>query len=161
MLIREINVTHAVINEHAAIFYELIDLIVDAMRENGVQADRTINQVSRDKLNVIVGHTIFLPPNILSEIRSLSPSYVVFQLEALDEEQGFLSKRPAYREFLRGAKQVWDYSKQNARLMSALRIADVRHIPIGYSPRLELIVDRDEHDIDVLFTEPCPFDANR
>jgi hypothetical protein len=150
-VVNDVNITHVVVNEHGPIFYELIDLTVDALRDSGVKTDQGVNQVSPDKLNLIIGHTVFLPPNIFSEIRSQTPNYIVFQLEALDGEQGFLSRYPAYSEFLRGAKQVWDYSQQNILYLSALGIPAVHYIPIGYSPRLERIIDRRERDIDVLF----------
>jgi hypothetical protein len=100
---------------------------------------------------VIVGHTIFLSPEILVEIRNGARNYIVFQLEALHCEQGLLSSHPAYFEFLRGAKQIWDYSPENARYLVEHGITKVRHIPIGYSPRLDRIVDPGAQDIDVLF----------
>jgi len=151
MPIRNVNIVHAVINEHAPIFYELIELIIDSLRSKGVQVSRTTNQVYPDQLNIIVGHTMFLSPNSFTEIRNVTHDYIVFQLEALNSEQGFSSSHPAYYEFLRGAKQVWEYSPQNTRYLAQLGVTNVRYIPVGYSPRLDRIIDPVEHDIDILF----------
>ena len=120
MPIRNVNIVHAVINEQ--IFYELIELIIDSLRSKGVQVSRTTNQVYPDQLNIIVGHTMFLSPNSFTEIRNVTHDYIVFQLEGLNSEQGFSSSHPAYYEFLRGAKQVWEYSPQNTRYLAQLGV---------------------------------------
>jgi hypothetical protein len=45
MPIKEVNVTHAVINEHAPIFHELIELIIDCLRGGG-DSSQSNNQPS-------------------------------------------------------------------------------------------------------------------
>ena len=151
MPIKNVNISHAVINEHGPIFNELIELIIECLRSGGVQTSYTTNQLVPDRLNVIVGPTIFLSPEVLTKIRSLAHSYIVFQLEALNSEHGFFLNNPSYLEFLRGGKQVWDYSQQNTRYLAQHGVSNARYIPIGYSPRLERIINPSEHDIDVLF----------
>jgi hypothetical protein len=151
MPIKNVNISHRVINAHGAIFHELIDLIIDCLKGGGIQVAHTTNRVIPDLLNVIIGSTIFLPSETLTKIRNLSPSYIVFQLEALNNERGHASKYPAYIDLLRGAKQIWDYSLQNVRYLAQLGLTNVRYIPIGYSRCLERINDVAEHDIDILF----------
>jgi hypothetical protein len=146
-----VNISHSVINEHAPIFYELIELVTDCLQSKGVDVSYTKNQVDARRVNLIVGHTMFLSREIFTQMRSLTDDYIVFQLEALDKEQGFSAAHPAYFDFLRGAKQVWDYSPRNTQYLDGIGIANVRHIPLGYSPRLARIVDAREQDIDVLF----------
>lgn len=149
--IKTVNIVHAVINEHGSMFDELIELVVDCLTGAGIQANRTTNHVVPDQLNIIIGSTVFFPPDSLARIQQLPKGYIVFQLEALDSEHGHASASPAYIELLRGAEQTWDYSPQNAQYLAALGLANVRYIPLGYSHRLDRIKDADEQDIDILF----------
>jgi hypothetical protein len=76
----------------------------------------------------------------------------VFQLEPLDTDHAInQSNRPAYFEFLRDAKQVWDYSPSNVDFLVRLGLDNVRYIPVGYSPCLERIMNSGSRDIDILF----------
>ncbi|MEA2990431.1 MAG: hypothetical protein QOG83_3142 [Alphaproteobacteria bacterium] len=151
MRIEDVNIAHAVINRHAPIFHELIELLSDCLQQIGIRVSHTVNQLYPDRPNVIVGHTMFLAPQIFAGIRQSAPSYIVFQMEALHSEHGFSAKYPHYFEFLRGARQIWDYSPHNTRYLAGLGLANVHYIPIGYSPRHERITDSGEHDFDVLF----------
>jgi SEC-C motif len=146
-----VNVSHTVVNEHGPIFHELIELIVESLRSSGIQVSCTTNTVFNDQINVLVGHTIVLPPDSLTRLRDLPNGYVVFQLEALDGTFGYSREYPAYLELLRGARQIWDYSLRNTRYLAEHGLNDVRYIPIGYSRRLARIIDVDQHDIDILF----------
>jgi hypothetical protein len=149
--IKKLNICHALTGEHSPIFRELIELIIECLQGGGVQVSYTPNDIISGWLNVIVGGTMFLSPEIFIRIRELAHSYIVFQLEALDSEQGFSPNRSAYFDFLRGAKQIWDYSPQNTRHLAQLGLTNARYIPVGYSPRLERVIDLVEQDIDILF----------
>jgi hypothetical protein len=152
MRIKDLNIVHVVINEHAPIFYELIELMIDHLQSNGVRVSRTVNIIYPDRLNVIVGHTIVLSPQLFAKIRIQTRNhYILFQMEALDSVKGVFPNRPAYFEFLRGAKQVWEYSPANTRYLAQLGLTNVRYIPIGYSSCLERIPSSGEQDIDILF----------
>jgi hypothetical protein len=151
MPIEQVNIALAVKDEHGPIFYELIELMIECLRSGGIQASCTTKTVMGDRLNVFLGATIFLPPEILTNLHKLPYGYVAFQLEALDSAHGYSTNRPHYFEFLKGAKQVWDYSQQNTRYLAGLGFNNVRYIPVGYSPRLSRIADAGQLDIDVLF----------
>jgi len=148
---RRINIVHVVVDAHGAIFQELIELIAECLHKCGIQVGGTTNKVLAEWLTLFIGSTMFLPQENLSSVRNLPHGYIVFQMEALDIEQGFLSSRPAYLEFLRGAKQVWDYSHRNVECLVRLGLNNVRYIPIGHSPNLERIPNSAVTDIDVLF----------
>jgi hypothetical protein len=149
--VKELNIAFVVKDHHGPIFRELIELLTECLQSAGVSTSCTINAVMPDRLNVFVGATMFLPPELMAKFQKLPYGYVVFQLEALHDSHGFSSWRPAYFEFLRGAKQVWDYSAQNGGYLARLGIADVRYIPVGYSRQLVRIAQRDQRDIDVMF----------
>ncbi len=151
MSIQNLLINHTTINQHAPIFHELIELLTSCLKQLGYEVGCAINRVQPDCVNVIIGHTMFLPPDQLANIRNTAKRYIVFQLEALDGTQGFASKFPAYFDFLRGATQVWEYASRNVPYLAAHGVTRVHQIPVGYSPRLERVVDNGQHDIDVLF----------
>src|SRR5262249_8533318 len=70
--------------------------------------------------------------------------------EALDDSTGFAPQNPAYLDFLVRAPRIWDYSPTNLPFLAWLGCQDVRHIPMGYAPRLERIAPATQRDIDVL-----------
>lgn len=151
MAIKKVNVALAIINEHGAMFHELIALVIDCLLQGGIDVTQTTNHFLPDRLNVIIGSTIFLPPESLAKIRDLPKGYIVFQMEALNSERGHASNYPGYIDFLRGAEQIWDYSLQNVRYLAQRGLTNARYVPIGYSPRLDRITDAGAHDIDILF----------
>lgn len=151
MQIESVNVAQCVINEHAPIFYEFIDLLADHLQQIGLRVTRTVNQINPDRTNIIVGATMFISPDAFAEIQRTAPSYVVFQVEALHGDQGYASRYPAYFEFLRSANQIWDYSSQNVDFLTEAGFSNVHYVPIGYSRALERIAEPDAYDTDVLF----------
>jgi hypothetical protein len=151
MPIRSLNIVHAVVNEHGAIFDELIDIVSESLEKNGVVVSRTTNKVVANQINLFIGATIALPQDLLKQLRELQQDYIVYQLEPLDHEQGYLSRFPHYLDFLRGAREIWDYSQQNTVYLARMGMPNVGYIPVGYSFALERIDDLGQADIDVLF----------
>ena len=151
MPIKSVNITRIVINEHAAMFEEVVELVADCLLRMEIEVTYTTNHLISDRLNIIIGSTMFLPPDYLTAIRTLPSGYIILQLEVLNSEQGYASNCPGYIDLLRDAKQIWDYSLQNIQYLNHLGLNNVPYIPLGYSPRLDRIIDAGAHDIDVLF----------
>jgi hypothetical protein len=101
-----VNITHVVIDGHGGIFAEVIEPLADALGRLGHTVGVTTNQLVADRLNVLVGHTVFLSPGDFALIQRSGAPYVVFQTEALDENIGFGPQQPAYVDFLAGAHQI-------------------------------------------------------
>jgi hypothetical protein len=135
----DINIVRPVINKTTPIFDALITLMSEHLASCGNRVTVSVNEPRLEKMNIFVGHAMFLQPDGYALVRSKIKSYVVFQLEVLDERYGFASKFPAYFDFLRGAEQVWEYSTQNIPHLDRLGIRNVRYIPIGYSEKLETV----------------------
>ncbi len=145
-----INIVHTNINEHAPVVSELIILLVDSLEQIGFTVSQTTNLFEPEMLNIIIGHVAFVPEENYEYIKRAGFPFIVFQLEALDEREGYAKKYPKYIEFLGHAKQVWDYSLTNTKFLAERGFSNVRHIPIGYSKALEKIQHR-EKDVDILF----------
>jgi hypothetical protein len=157
MSLPRVNIAHMVINEHAPIFADLIELLTAALQELSLEVLYTRHGLVKGRLNVLIGHTVFLTPAAFGAIQNSKCSYVVFQTEALDRAQGLVPLCPAYLDFLRSAAQIWDYSECNIRFLAGLGHAGAWHVPVGYSGRLERVVRAEVKDIDVLFYgQPTP-----
>jgi len=148
---KKINIIHVIVGSCGPIFCELIDILYDSLEQLGVEVSRTTNNFIGQSINVFVGSTLFFPESFFRQIQETGMPYIVFQLEALDQNLGFFRNNTAYLKFLRGALQVWDYSETNVQFLSDRSITHARHIPIGYSPGLEKILHDQAKEIDVLF----------
>lgn len=148
---RYVNIVHVVVNEHGPIFADLIALLTDSLEQGGYQVSHSTNKLINDSLNIIVGHTFVLKREDFTAIRNAGAPYIVLQMEALDELDGFKQQIPDYMDFLKSCRQVWDYSPTNVKYLKERGCLDVRKIPIGYSSRLERIAHAEAKDIDVFF----------
>jgi hypothetical protein len=146
-----VNIARVVGHEHGSIFAELVELLADALRQLGTSVHFTTNSLDADRLNVLIGATVFLPQEVFTEIRNSGARYIVFQTEALDERHGFAPHCPHYLDFLPTASQVWDYAASNLAFLEGLGCASIQHIPLGYAEPLERIRHATNKDIDVLF----------
>ncbi|MGF1578542.1 MAG: hypothetical protein ACFCD0_04180 [Gemmataceae bacterium] len=124
---------------------------MDALRHFGHRSDVSINRCSRDRINVIVGHTVFLQPEHYAAFQFFGAPYVVVQVEALAETVGFASQNPAYIEFLTGARQIWDYSPTNLPVLVQWGCREAHYVPVGYVSSLERVAQGVDKDIDILF----------
>ncbi len=150
-MLKGVNISHVQINEHGAIFNEVIELLVEAVRESGLPMKVSRNEFFKGSLNVVVGHVAFKQSAEMETVRKAGIPYVVVQLEALDAEAGFLKQYPSYVDVLRGAMQIWDYSEGNVAFLKWMGLENVRYIPIGFGKNLERIVAKESRDIDVMF----------
>jgi hypothetical protein len=151
MPISEINIVHTVVNEHGRIFDDVIELLIDCLEGLGRKVQRSVNHFDTKKLNLVVGHTAFLNKSAFEEIVRSKCSFVIFQMEALDERMGLGPQFPDYLEFLKLAPRVWDYSSTNVAFLSAKGCGNARYMPLGYSPRLERITHALVKDFDIIF----------
>lgn len=165
MSLPPVNIVHIVVNEHGGIFDDLIELLMDCFQQLGLSVRRSTSNFDSNQFNLVVGHTAFLHQTDYDAILRSKCRYVVFQMEALDQQIGLAPQFPAYLEFLRHAPQVWDYSAQNLSFLAAHGCRNTHYIPLGYSRRLERIVHSPAKDIDVLFygaqtpRRKCVFEA--
>ena len=148
---QDINIIQVVINQHGPIFAELIELLTHSLQRLGFGVKHSKNQLDDKRLNLIVGATAFLKEQDFNIIKQSRNPYIVFQVEALDQQHGFIRHNPAYMDFLLSARQVWDYSPTNLSFLAGQGFTNVCYIPIGYSSRLERISHAEVRDIDVLF----------
>jgi len=155
MSLPEINIVHTVMNEHGAVFDDVIELVIDCLEQLGLKVHRSTNHFDGKKLNLVIGHTAFLNEATYEAIQRSKCRYVVFQMEALDERIGLAPQFPLYLEFLRLAPWVWDYSLRNVSFLAAQGCRNLQCIPLGYSRRLERIVHAPLKDIDVCFYGAC------
>ncbi|HTE39335.1 MAG TPA: hypothetical protein VK629_00810 [Steroidobacteraceae bacterium] len=146
-----VNIARIVGSEHGEIFDEVTELLIDCLRQIGVEVYETKNSLDSTRLNILVGATVFLPAEIFAEIKKSARPYVVFQTEVLNPDGGFGRHCPAYTDFLPTASQVWDYSESNLPFLKQLGCGHVKHIPLGYAASLERIPRLSERDIDILF----------
>ena len=145
-----VNICHLVINEHGPIFAEVIALLRDNLQALDLNVTVSVNEMRTNRINLLVGHLLFLPETMVGRILGFGQPYIVHQLEPLDDVEGYSSRYPLYFDLLRGAAQVWDYSRTNIQALRGPGFPEVRYIPIGHSAGLERIPHAPE-DIDVLF----------
>src|SRR5689334_8188688 len=120
-----VNIAHMVINEHAPIFADLIELLTSSLQELGLSVRYSPNRLNRARLNLLIGHTVFFPPERFAALLNSGCTCVVFQTEALDNAHGLAPLCPAYLDYLRAAAHVWDYSEANIRFLAGLGHAGV------------------------------------
>lgn len=129
---------------------------------NAVFADiaESIRESLASRMSVNLTHTLDATNTnvwILFGVNELPPStilpenYIVFQLEQISVPNNkWLSQK--YLDVMRGAKQVWEYSSLNVKLLHAKGLTNVFHVPIAYSKCLTKSSSVScKKDIDVLF----------
>src|SRR5439155_2728659 len=90
-----VNIAHMVINAHGPIFADLIELLTHSLQQLGLHVLNTPNSLFRDRLNIIIGHTVCLQEAAFAAFQNSRCAYVVFQTEALDTEQGLAPLFPS------------------------------------------------------------------
>jgi hypothetical protein len=145
------NILHVTTNEHQHIFDDLIELLTDALGQLGHSVERATAHLDRSRINLLIGHTAFLEKEAYDSIRQSRAKFIIFQMETLTERPGIPRPSENYLQILNQAAQVWDYSKNNLEFLRARGCQRVQYIPLGYSARLQRIVQGKNKDIDVLF----------
>jgi hypothetical protein len=125
-------------------FAEVGFLIKHSLVSCGISCDIAVNDMARDKINVILGWHL-LP--FKEEYSSFK--YIPYQLEQLSPATWSAFSEDV-KKVLSHAFKVWDYSEENIRFLKEQGI-DALHLPIGYHQSLEQVPQGLLKDIDVLF----------
>ncbi len=128
---------------HTAAFTELAFLLRCSLSDLGHECDITLNQPAENAVNIVLGYHLMGTTVFPSNCR-----YIPYQLEQLSDHDGMFS--PEREKTLRGAEEVWDYSRANASFLETKGIP-VRYVPVGYHSVLQRIQRHPEPDIDILF----------
>jgi hypothetical protein len=128
---------------HSSCFLETAILIKASCDSLGIDCDVKLNEMSKDRINIILGGHLITYADSLKAYR-----YIPYQLEQLSSNEGAWSQN--LQSILGNAYEVWDYSIENISFLKGRGIA-ARHLPVGYHPALERIPRSQPEDIDVLF----------
>jgi len=128
---------------HASCFLEVAVLLKASLAALGYDCDMKVNELAKDRVNVVLGYHLMEPGTHLREYR-----YIPYQLEQLTAAEYRFTDRQ--RAVLETAERVWEYSTENVAFLAAQGIA-ARHLPLGHHPALERIPMARERDIDVVF----------
>jgi hypothetical protein len=128
---------------HASCFAEVGYLLHASLFSLGIDCDIRLNELSRERINIILGSHLMRFGDYLGQYR-----YIPYQLEQLSEREGVYSEN--VHTILSHAFQVWDYSIENMRFLDQKGIR-AKHVPVGYHANLEQIADASVKDIDVFF----------
>jgi hypothetical protein len=130
--------------QHSQCFMEVAFLLKYSLNSLGIQCDLSVNDFSRDRINIILGWHLLAGIN-----NPESYKYIPYQLEQLSDST-WKTFSAESKTILEHAFYVWDYSAENISFLSTQGIhAD--YLPIGYHKGLELINSDIDKDIDVLF----------
>ncbi|MBI5115349.1 hypothetical protein HZA56_02645 [Candidatus Poribacteria bacterium] len=128
---------------HSLCFHEIAVLLKSSLNSIGIDCDYTVNTLSAERINVLLGYHLLRFEEVLRKYR-----YIPYQLEQLDAKEGWYSDN--IRQLLENAFAVWDYSRENIEFLRRLNI-EAKHLPIGYHEALELIERGQQKDIDIMF----------
>lgn len=78
----------------------------------------------------------------------IPPNCIIFNLEQVSTKSNWFGT--PYLELLKN-NIVWDYSSKNIDALAVMGVHDVAQCGIGFSPNLQMIKQRNDKDIDVLF----------
>ena len=129
---------------HSYAFLELGELIYYSLRELGVEANISFNNIEPNFKNIIIGCHLLSP----EFIPNLPDSTVI-----LNTEQIYTDPSSWNDTILSWAKnfEVWDYSTRNIENFKELGIEGVKHFKIGYQKELARLNQSKEKDVDILF----------
>jgi hypothetical protein len=129
---------------HSQCFAEVAFLLKYALGSLGFSCDIAVNDLAKDRINIILGWHLVPSDEILSTVR-----YIPYQLEQLSESSwnAFTEQQ---KKILHNAFVVWDYSRENKAFLKRNGI-EASLVPVGYHEGLELVPQIPEKPIDVLF----------
>lgn len=128
---------------HSRCFEEIAELLEYSLRDLGHEAERSINRLHPDRMNILLGYHLLPDPSILGSV-----DYGVYQLEHLTALPNWLQEQAL--AVLRGARWVWDYSESNQKWLLGQGIHASLVVP-GYHSKMERIQREDHLEIDLLF----------
>ncbi|WP_263768655.1 methyltransferase domain-containing protein [Propionivibrio soli] len=129
--------------QHSAALSELAETLLYGLAELGVDFQLSINEIVPGRTHIVLGAHLLAQPLAAG----FPPGTIIYNSEQVDSKSGWM--KPAYTDLLR-AFEVWDYSEENIRRLTALGVTRVKYVPIGYVPQLTRIPTVAQ-DIDVLF----------
>lgn len=132
-------------NQHAGVFNEIAETLLQGLRNIPVIATLTENTLIPENTNIVIG------ANLLEEgdIDLMSEDTIIYNLEQITETSPWMT--PTLMQLMKKC-EVWDYSLQNIATLKALGITNrIHHLPIGYVEGLTRIERMPTQDIDVLF----------
>jgi hypothetical protein len=129
---------------HSLCFIEIGFLLKHSLESLGFSCDITLNDLARDRINIILGWHLIRFGDELAHVR-----YIPYQLEQLSEAS-WKSFPDLMKQTLSRAFDVWDYSPENITFLKKHGIA-ARQVPVGYHKSLELVPRAGVQDIDILF----------
>lgn len=139
------------VGPHHKMYDELAATLAAALVELGHSCSAGLNELRADRLNILLGGTIFGAQGMDLGRHLQGMTYVLYQLEQLDDHRGLLREFPEYRGILQNAAAIWDYSPSSSAWLRERGFANVATVPPGYHPSLETIRRAPQPDIDVLF----------
>ena len=143
------NICKIAINDFHHLFDDLALSVAASLRDLGHECSMTVNEISSDAINILIGSIIFDELLISS---ALTYPYIVYQMEILDDKLGHLKNHPNYLKFLSRAKSVWEYSPKNVAYLKSKGLSNVEYVPPGYHPISEKVTWRNSpHQFDFLF----------
>src|SRR5262245_34501188 len=105
------------------------------MRSLGYETSRSVHRLDPGAINVLLGYHVLPGTKAMSQAQC-----VVYQLEQLSfRDERFPESSEKWLELLRAARDVWDYSADNIELLRSRGFENVKHVPIGYHPALEVV----------------------
>jgi hypothetical protein len=127
MKLRVCQIMH---NIYSHAFDEVRTMLVACLRELGHDVEEANHDLSRSRLNIILGANLLEPHQNL-----YGYAYVCWQFEQLFDESPWW-KMGKLEPVLRHAYAVWDYSPQNIQFLSQRGIPAL-HLPVGYHDSLK------------------------
>ena len=145
---RRINLCHAVANQHGRIFDELLQCLASGLRQLDFAVSLRRNHLEPGEVNLLLGQSICLDQDQLTRP---GLRYMVYQLEQLSREAGFLSAYPGYLDLLGRAAWIFDYSPRNLEFLTQTGLHKASLLPLAYDPCLQKFAPALNKDIDVAF----------
>lgn len=124
-------------------FLEIGELLCYSLNSLGHSSRLQINRFEPEATNIILGYNLLDDPQRIAGHRS-----VIYQLEQLSLAEGWFNERQ--KRILQSVHEIWDYSTDNIRFLLEQNLKSVRHVPLGYHPKLRRLT-RGQQDVDVLF----------
>lgn len=143
------NICWVEINPFYKIYEDLIDALVQSFNDLGHNCTVKRNGFSEDAINIFLGSTFLAARHRALARKMKGRSYIVFQLEPLDNRLDNLL--PEYWELLRNAAAIWDYAPSNVDYLKAKGFENVFYVPPAFHRCMESFRQKVEPDIDVLF----------
>jgi glycosyltransferase involved in cell wall biosynthesis len=129
---------------HAAALAEVAETVLHGLRGLGYDAALTSDLAAAN------GRTVLVGAHLLAGDAVVPGDAIIYNSEHVESAWIRGPNHANYRRLLH-EHEVWDYSLNNAALLTTLLGKRVRHVPLGYVPELTRIAPTSEQDIDVLF----------